>query len=129
MHFINERHVMRYFQALKEYGINPRDNERKALMYCLSSMESIYNRMDKVYNKASQGIVLHKTGPGNDMADYTVDPCFGGLEKIIIRLGFNLYNGYIDANVNPRALYMESPSMRRVVYQAMEIFFAGDNYI
>ena len=124
MHFTDERHAERYFQTLNDYGISQKDNRRKALMYCLCSQETIYSRMDRAYSKESQGIVLHKTSPGDDMINYTVDPCFSAFEKIFVMLGFNFFDGFIDANVNPHAFYLESPSMRRLYYQAIEIFFA-----
>lgn len=78
----------RYEELLKKSGVNEKDVERKALFYILANNDDLYSKIHHLYN------FQH---------DYAETDCFEkGLvdftsgSSALIRLGFNLFNGYKD---------------------------------
>lgn len=84
MKFLDEEHKSRYFEYIKKDNTNEKDNERKSMFYLLSLHPDLNNHINSIYN----------------FKDHLID--FDWLEKgwvtsgyaAIIKLAFNLYNGY-----------------------------------
>lgn len=78
--------MSKYKELLNEYNINERDFERKALLYILVNNRDLYSKIDFIYNFKEKSINPECLENGE------VDFCSSS--RNLIKLGFNLYNGY-----------------------------------
>ncbi len=108
---------MRYVSLLVKSGIERSDCERKALFYILSSTDLLYAKLETVYNlEKNQVIALNKKQKG----EFTLP------ERILIRLGYNLLNGYSDEYTNPRYIFHYDDEIRFIAYNAILVRFNTD---
>ncbi len=94
-YFISTTHKTRFEDMILEDSTYPDDLERFALFYIISGNESLYTKRHEVY----------------DWQESAIRPCledeaykFSSASLSLIRLGFNLYNGYSDRYTNPKDL-------------------------
>jgi len=93
MNFLNTIHQRNYLQLIQESQIHEHDIERKSLFYIISGDKDLFEKKKYIYNFYDNCI---KT---NCLNSTDVDFCSSS--KGLIRLGFNLYNGYTDDFTNP----------------------------
>jgi len=89
-----------------------------ALFYIISGNEDLYVKKNAIYDFFDNLIMPECLI--SDMVD------FCSSSKALIRLGFNLYNGYIDSYTNPLVLLCGLNSMNIfIAYQAILLRFQG----
>ncbi|MCT4618242.1 MAG: DUF6075 family protein [Marinisporobacter sp.] len=96
MQFLNEKHKIRFKELLLADGTHHKDTERKTLFYIISGSDDLYSKRNHIYDFNNNWINIECLDSG------TVD--FSTSSKALIRLGFNLYNGYLDEHTSPREL-------------------------
>lgn len=82
-----------YLKLLNDANINIHDVERKSLLYIISHNEDLFKKRNYIYNFKENNINF------NSLNSQNVDLCTSS--KALVRLGFNLYNGYTDKYTNP----------------------------
>lgn len=93
MYFLNNKHKNMYLKLVKNANIDPNDIERKVLFYIISGNSDLLKKKASVYD-FNEGFINFDC-----LDSTTVDFCSSS--KALIRLGFNLYNGYADDYTNP----------------------------
>ena len=89
-------HKIQFEKLLEEDNTYPRDTERNALFYIISGNSDLYKKRTFIYDFKNHGIK-------NCLQNEDVD--FSSSMKSLIRLGFNLYNGYTDNSTSPSSLF------------------------
>lgn len=80
--FQNENHKQKFIELLKKGDIYYRDSERMPLMFLLS-LDVLENKADKVYDFENRMIITEG-----------LDDLYSTSSRMLVRLGFNLFNGY-----------------------------------
>lgn len=93
MDFLNDKHKDIYLELIENSNVNPNDVERKVLFYIISGNDDLFKKKSSVYD-FDEGFINFDC-----LDSSTVDFCSSS--KALIRLGFNLYNGYTDNYTNP----------------------------
>lgn len=93
MYFLNNFHKNNYLKLLEKANIHVDDIERKSLFYIISGNDDLFEKKNSIYDFKNKWIDF------NCLDSDIVDFCSSS--KALIRLGFNLYNGYIDDYTNP----------------------------
>ncbi len=97
MIFKNEEHQQKFMQLIMEDGTHPKDVERKTLFYILSVNNDLYQKRHHIYDFSDHMISSECLTSG--------DVHLTTSSRALIKLGFNLYNGYTDNNVSPLDIY------------------------
>jgi hypothetical protein len=119
--FINSLHKSRYVKMLAIANVHKHDQERKALFYILSGNDDLYKKIKEIYDFFENSINIQC------LESEKVDFCSSS--KALIRLGFNLYNGYFDYHMNPLyLLYCLDSKNLFIAFQAILLRFNGRNY-
>lgn len=109
--FIDKYHKSRYFELLKMANVSEFDCERHALFYIISGNIDLYSKKSVIYDFGENAIC-------SDCAFAEEDFCYSS--KSLIRLGYNLYNGYTDGYTNPLTLlYGLDSNNLFIAYQAI----------
>lgn len=96
MNFFNDFHKSNYCQLAKKVNLHTGDYERKALFYIISGNDDLFKKRYLIYDFYNNCI-------NSDVLDHeSTDFCSSS--KALIRLGFNLYNGFKDAYTNPLSI-------------------------
>jgi hypothetical protein len=95
-HFINIIHKNHYLTLIMEDNMSPGDMERASLFYIISGNEDLYRKRKFIYHSGEHGI-------RNCLDHSGVD--FSSGMRSLIRLGFNLYNGWSDEYTTPIELF------------------------
>ncbi len=88
MRFLNTEHENKLMKLIHRDGTHPRDKERISLFYILSGNDDLFVKSGFIYDFRN-----HQIEP-EYLADGSVDFCSSS--RALIRLGYNLYNGYQD---------------------------------
>jgi hypothetical protein len=116
--FTHSFHRSRYNKLASVSGLRDCDWERMALFYIISGNEDLYVKKKAIYDFYDNSIMPEC------LTTDKVDFCSSS--KALIRLGFNLYNGYIDANTNPLLLLCGLDSKNLfIAYQAILLRLQG----
>lgn len=91
-YFINALHRDRFIRMTHDDHMSPHDSERASLFYILSGNEELYTKRNYIYDYREHSIHLC-------LQDSPVD--FSSGLCSLIRLGFNLYNGWSDKYTSP----------------------------
>ena len=91
-YFISWVHKKNYQELIAEDGMSPGDMERASLFYIISGNEDLYRKRRYIYHFEEHCI---RHCPWNSGADFS-----SGM-RALIRLGFNLYNGWSDEYTTP----------------------------
>lgn len=114
-HFANSLHETSFLKLLKEDATHPGDRERIALFYIMSGHSDLYRKRSFVYNFKEHSIINCFENGGVD---------FSSGIKSLIRLGFNLYNGYMDDSTSPATLFYNlDDENRELALNAISIRF------
>ncbi|HHU72260.1 MAG TPA: hypothetical protein GXZ21_09560 [Clostridiales bacterium] len=93
--FVSDTHKERFTTMIIEDDMSPCDVERASLFYIISGNEDLYRKRRYIYDTYEHCI---RTCLDNTEVDFS-----SGM-KSLIRLGFNLYNGWSDRYTTPMSL-------------------------
>lgn len=96
MQFLNNQHKKRFIKLIKADGIHHNDVERKSLFYIIAGNDDLYQKRNHIYDFNNNWINIEC------LDSKCID--FSTSSKALIRLGFNLYNGYTDEYTSPLEL-------------------------
>ncbi|MCT4563501.1 MAG: DUF6075 family protein [Maledivibacter sp.] len=120
MLFKNEEHQQRFMHLVAEDGMHPKDVERQVLFYILSGNHDLYQKRHSIYDFSEHMI------SSECLTASEVD--FSTSSKALIRLGFNLYNGYTDMGISPLDIYYSLDEANYILAQeSMNIRFGMTN--
>jgi len=116
--FKDNLHNSRYNELVCISKMRANDLERLSLFYIISGNVDLYMKRKSIYNFVENAI-----NPECLNSD-TVDFCSSS--KALIRLGFNLFNGYSDSQTNPMYLLCGLDTKNLfIAYQAIFLRFQG----
>lgn len=116
MRFISEDHAQNFQNMILKDQIHPKDLERFALFYIIGGNEDLFSKRHNLYDFKE-----HSIKP-ECLTDGAVDLCSSS--KALVRLAFNLYNGYEDEYTSPRDLLGNLDSKNHLVaLHAMDLRF------
>ncbi|NLM42545.1 MAG: hypothetical protein GX201_00775 [Clostridiales bacterium] len=112
--FIDNFHKNRYLELIRIARVSGYDLERQSLFYIISGNKDLYSKKNVIYDFYENAILSDCIISGE------VDFCSSS--KALIRLAYNLYNGYTDNYTNPLSLlYVLDPKNLFLAYQAILI--------
>jgi len=91
--FIDNFHKNRYLELIRIARVSGYDLERQSLFYIISGNKDLYSKKNVIYDFYENAILSDCIISGE------VDFCSSS--KALIRLAYNLYNGYTDNYTNP----------------------------
>ena len=94
-HFVSPLHRERFMLMAAEDGMVPRDSERASLFYLIAGNKDLYGKRRFIYDPAGHCICACLDNPDVD---------FSSGAGALVRLGFNLYNGWSDRHTTPLSL-------------------------
>jgi len=94
--FTDNDHKNRYLELIKKAQVNIYDLERQSLFYIVSGSEDLYKKKYDIYDFYENAILSDCITSGK------VDFCSSS--KALIRLAYNLYNGYRDDCTSPLSI-------------------------
>jgi hypothetical protein len=92
MVFLNNSHKLKYIYLTQNSHIHKDDLERKSLFYIISGNDDLFRKKNYIYDFHENSIKIEC------LSSTEVD--FSSSSKNLIRIGFNLYNGYTDERMN-----------------------------
>lgn len=114
--FKDNLHCNRYNELASLCKLRETDMERVALFYIISGNEDLYMKKKSIYDFIENAI-----NPECLNSD-TIDFCSSS--KALIRLAFNLFNGYFDSQTNPLYLLCGLDTKNLfIAYQAIFLRF------
>jgi len=93
MIFLNNSHKFKYLNLIQNTRIHEHDLERISLFYIISGNDDLFRKKNYIYDFCENCIRIECLGSGE------VD--FSSSSRNLLRIGFNLYNGYMDERMNP----------------------------
>lgn len=94
-HFISRVHGERFLSMAAEDGMYPGDSERASLFYLIAGNDDLYRKRRFIYDSAEHCIRACLNNPNVDFSSGTT---------AMVRLGFNLYNGWADKYTTPLSI-------------------------
>ena len=94
-HFINSAHKERFISMMIEDDMSLSDSERASLFYIITGNDDLYKKRRFIYDPCEHSICDCLDDPNIDFSS--------GMHSLI-RLGFNLYNGWSDRYTTPSSL-------------------------
>ena len=116
-HFMDEEHGLRLSGMMLADGTSPGDVERISLFYIIAGSDELYKKRRFIYDTKGHRIRSScLVSPGVD---------FSSGMGALVRLGFNLYNGYRGENgkgMTPMELFWNLDARnRRIALNALRI--------
>ncbi len=112
---MDERHAERWAGLVEADQTNAGDSERMCLFYLLSGADGLYQNRHAIYDFQNHSIRLEVLNGEKRLSSG---------HQALIRLGFNLYNGYCGKGTSPLELFWHLDCRNReVAYQAIRIRF------
>ncbi|GMQ60459.1 hypothetical protein AN1V17_48590 [Vallitalea sediminicola] len=99
MKFLSMEHKKRVLNLLQRENTYPRDVERLALFYIIAGNTDVHRKVNNIYN-----FEHHQIKP-DCLYDCRVDFC--NSSRALVKLAYNLFNGYQDKNVSPFDLLLD----------------------
>ena len=97
MYFLNEDHAYNFQNMLLQDKTHPGDKERQVLFYIIGGNEDLFLKRKHLYDFKDRGINPEVLTNG------VVDLCSSS--KALVRLAYNLYNGFEDDLTSPYDLF------------------------
>lgn len=114
-YFRDQEHRNRFIYLMSADHTVISDTERISLFYIISGSEELYSKRSHIYDVKSHGI---KRCIKSKEVDFSSGMC------ALLRLGFNLYNGYKDNNTTPLDVFWNLDSDNRLLaYHAIKLRF------
>lgn len=104
-HFVSAQHKERFISMIIEDDMLPSDSERASLFYIITGNDELYRKRRFIYDP-SEHCIRDCLNDAN--ANFSSGMCS------LIRLGFNLYNGWSDRYTTPISL-LESLDKRNLL--------------
>ncbi|GAU78644.1 DUF6075 family protein [Fusibacter sp. 3D3] len=104
--FLSMEHLNRYENLIRKDRMSHQDAERSVLFYLISGNQDLYKKCDAIYDFKRHQIHLCLTEGSTD---------FSSGSTALIRLGFNLYNGYEDGETSPYHLFYRLDEPNRIL--------------
>ena len=118
--FISSNHKQNYLKLIREDGMSFSDRERASLFYIISGNDDLYKKRRFIYHPGEHCI---RNCPWQSGVDFS-----SGMRSLI-RLGYNLYNGWTDEYTTPTDLFGNLDEQnRKLVQNALLIRFNSDFY-
>ncbi len=117
MDYLNKEHEKRFYKLIAEDNTEVDDKERQSLLYILAGNRDLYQKKNGIYDTKSRSIIpsLTKGGQKVDLS---------GGAKALVKLGFNLYNGINQKDVNICDIFLNlDKENRRLALNAIKIRF------
>jgi len=103
---MDKRHEHHLTSLMQEDGTPMDDMERISLFYIIAGNEALYSRRSTIYDFKGHCIKEHMADGREDLSS--------GLQALI-KLGYNLYNGYRDKYMTPLELFWNLDSKNREI--------------
>jgi hypothetical protein len=97
MYFLNEDHAHNFQNMILKDQTHPSDLERMSLFYIIGGNEDLFMKRQNIYDFKN-----HEINP-KVLTNGEVDLCSSS--KSLVRLAYNLFNGYEDEYTTPRDLF------------------------
>ncbi|WZL72073.1 DUF6075 family protein [Clostridiaceae bacterium 35-E11] len=97
MYFLNEDHAHNFQNMILKDQTHPSDLERMSLFYIIGGNEDLFMKRQNIYD-----FKYHEINP-KVLTNGEVDLCSSS--KSLVRLAYNLFNGYEDEYTTPRDLF------------------------
>lgn len=118
--FLSSKHMENYLDLITEDQMRTGDMERASLFYIISGNDDLYRKRWYIY----------------DLKDHSIKRCFDNTDvdfsssiKALVRLGFNLYNGWSDEYTTPVDLLgCLDDNNRKLARNAIHIRFDSSFY-
>jgi len=94
--FVSSAHKECFTNMMIEDDMSPQDTERASLFYIIAGNGDLYKKRRFIYNSSEHSIIC--------VCLDSVDVDFSSSMLSLIRLGFNLYNGWSDSYTTPMYL-------------------------
>jgi len=107
-YYINKKHGERLNKMILADGTRRNDMERICLFYIIAGVDDLYFKRSHIYD-------FRKHIIKNCLEEKTVD--FSSGIQALVRLGFNLHNGYRDHNMTPLELFWHLDGKNRLIAQ------------
>ncbi len=118
--FLSSKHMENYIDLIMEDQMCTRDVERASLFYIISGNDDLYRKRRFIYDPKDHSI--------KRCLDNT-DVDFSSSIKALVRLGFNLYNGWSDEYTTPVDLLgCLDDNNRNLARNAIQIRFDSSFY-
>ena len=118
--FLRSKHMENYLDLVMEDQMCTGDVERASLFYIISGNDDLYRKQRFIYDTKDHSI--------KRCLDNT-DVDFSSSIKALIRLGFNLYNGWSDEYTTPVDLLgCLDDNSRKLAKNAIQIRFDSSFY-
>ncbi len=118
--FLSSKHMENYLDLVMEDQMCTGDVERASLFYIISGNDDLYRKQRFIYDTKDHSI--------KRCLDNT-DVDFSSSIKALIRLGFNLYNGWSDEYTTPVDLLgCLDDNSRKLAKNAIQIRFDSSFY-
>jgi len=118
--FLSSKHMENYIDLVMEDQMCTRDVERASLFYIISGNDDLYRKRRFIYDPKDHSI--------KRCLDNT-DVDFSSSIKALVRLGFNLYNGWSDEYTTPVDLLgCLDDNNRNLARNAIQIRFDSSFY-
>lgn len=114
-YFRNKRQEERLLELMAADNTQGWDTERISLFYIIAGNDDLYSKRNAIYNFKEHRI---KRCLGDGSVDFSSGMC------ALVRLGFNLYNGYRDRYTTPLDLFWNlDEDNRRIAENAIRLRF------
>ena len=118
--FLSSKHMENYIDLVMEDQMHKGDMERASLFYIISGNDDLYRKRRFIYDPKDHSI---KRCLDNRKVD------FSSSMKALIRLGFNLYNGWSDKYTTPMDLLGSlDNNKKKLARNAIQIRFDSSFY-
>lgn len=94
-YFLNLEHKERFKKMIEQDKTHSKDTERLSLFYIISGNGDLYRKRGYIYDTYEHRIF-------SDFENSGIDFSYG--LKSLIKLGYNLYNGWSDSDTTPLRL-------------------------
>lgn len=119
MYFLNEDHAYNFQDMILKDQTHPSDLERMSLFYIIGGNEDLFMKRQNIYDFKN-----HEINP-KVLTNGEVDLCSSS--KSLVRLAYNLFNGYEDEYTTPRDLFYNLDRKNFLVaIGGIDMRFSGD---
>ncbi len=119
MYFLNEDHAHNFQNMILKDQTHPSDLERMSLFYIIGGNEDLFMKRQNIYDFTNHEINPEVLSTGQ------VDLCSSS--KALVRLAYNLFNGYEDKYTTPRDLFYNLDRKNFLVAKGgIDMRFNGD---
>lgn len=119
MYFLNKDHAYNFQNMILQDKTQPRDTERMALFYILGGNEDLFMKRKYIYDFKNHEVYTEV------LSQSEIELCDSS--KALIRLAYNLYNGYEDQHTGIKEILaaLDQTNME-LVQGSIDIYINGN---